>query len=416
MLSSLQPIAHLLVSIALLEAGSGLQGVLLPMRAQIEGFSIDLIGLLGTAYYGGFVLGCRAIPAVMRRIGHIRAFSGWAALAAAAFLVHALVVTVPVWLLLRAVAGFCFAGLYIAVESWLNDRATTQTRGQVLATYTVTTWVAVIAGKLLFSATDPSAFLPFATVSILICLAVIPIAFTFHPAPSLAQEARYPIRELLRLSPVGLLGCLGVGAANGAFWSLAPVYAGASGLSVVQVGLFVSAAVAGGALMQWPVGRLSDRVDRRLVIAVCSALAAAAAGALVLEDGIDEAGRLLLAFGFGACALPIYAVCSAHANDRVPSESFVEVSGQLLMMFGIGAMIGPYAAALAMSAVGHAGLFAFTGAAHLLLAAFALVQMRRRAAVAAADKPAFAIEPSAQAAAPSGPRLATQPDDTSKIT
>jgi MFS family permease len=203
--ASLLSIVHLLVATAFLEVGSGLQGVLIPIRAQLQEFSTRSIGLLGTAYYAGFVLGCVLAPPVLRRVGHIRAFSGFASLAAAAFLAHEFVVTVPVWLGLGVIIGFCFAGLAMTIESWLNDRATSENRGRILAAYMVTSWVAVIGGKLIFAWSDPSQFVPFALVSICICLSVVPVVSTTGVAPAPAPRSRLRVREILALSPVGLV-------------------------------------------------------------------------------------------------------------------------------------------------------------------------------------------------------------------
>jgi len=403
--AALSSVAHLLLAVAFLEIGGGLQGVLIPVRAHLEGFSTQSIGLLGTAYYIGFVAGCLAIPALVERVGHIRAFSGFAALAAATFLVYGLVPSVPVWLLLRLVFGFSFAGVYMAVESWLNERATTETRGRVLAFYLITSWIAAIAGKLVFGWSDPQDFLPFALVSIGICLAVVPVAFTTQAPPGPTPRTRLRVKELYAISPVGLIGCLVLGLANGAFWSLVPIYAQSRGLGTFDIGLFLSATVLGGALTQWPVGKWSDRADRRLVIALVCFAAALVAGALILQDKGEPMVVLALAFVFGGCALPLYGLCVAHANDQVPNDAFIQVSGDLLMMFGIGAIFGPYLASVVMSALGALGLFVFSGGFYLALACFAAVRMRRRPTIPAAEKSAFVATPrTTQAILPLDPR------------
>ena len=410
--SALLPIVHLLLAVAFLEIGGGLQGVLVPIRAQMEGFSTQAIGLLGAAYYLGFVLGCLYVPALMHRVGHIRAFSGLAALAATVFLVHELTQAVPVWLGLRLIAGVCFAGLYMAVESWLNGRATTATRGRVLAAYLVVGYLAIVAGKLVFAWTDPADFLPFALVSIGVCLAVLPVAFTTGTAPDLVARSRLRVRELYETSPVGLVGCLAVGAANGAFWSMGPIYADLRGLSTMGIGLFISAAVLGGAAAQWPLGKWSDQTDRRKVMVAACVASAVAATALVLNTGADTPATFALAFLFGAGSLPLYGLCVAHANDHAPEESFVEVSGNLLLMFGLGAVAGPYLAALLMTAAGPDGIFLFTAGAHLLLAGFAILRIGRRRPVAEAEKAAFVVLPkTTQAVLPLDPRAETGAED-----
>jgi MFS family permease len=391
--SSLFAISYLLLTVLFFQLGDGLQGILVPIRAQLEGFSTLSIGLLGTAFYLGFVIGCLSVPALIQRVGHIRVFSGFAALAAAAFLLHDFVITVPVWFGLRVAIGFCFSGLYVAIESWLNDQATTGTRGHILGTYMLVSWVAVIGGKLLFAGMNPAGLYPFALVSIGICLAIVPVAFGTGPAPAPASEKPLRLRELYRISPVGLVGCLSIGATNGAFWTLGPIYAQSHSLAPFQIGLFMSAAVFGGALTQWPLGRWSDWVDRRRIIAGTCLTAALAAGVLALEDKSNELLILTLALVFGAGALPLYALCLAHANDFAPPESFTQVSRDLLMVFGFGAIVGPYLGAWFMTLAGPIGLFLFTGSIHLALTGYTVARTWKRSPVPETEKTAFVSVP-----------------------
>ncbi|HSF11261.1 MAG TPA: MFS transporter [Nitrospirales bacterium] len=391
--STLFAISYLLLTVLFFKLGDGLQGILVPIRAQMEGFSLPSIGLLGTAFYSGLVIGCLFVPTLIQRVGHIRVFSGFAALAATAFLLHDFVTTVPVWLGLRMAIGFCFAGLYMAIESWLNDQATTHTRGRILGTYMLVSWVAVIGGKLLFAFMDPVGVFPFALVSMGICLAVVPVAFGTGPAPAPATEKPLRLRKLYRISPVGMVGSLSIGITNGAFWALAPIYAQSRGLAPLQIGLFMSAAVLGGALTQWPLGRWSDWIDRRRIIAGSCLTAALAAGALAMADQSHELIILILALVFGAGALPLYALCLAHANDFAPPESFIQVSRDLLMVFGFGAIVGPYLGAWFMTIGGPLGLFLFTGSIHLALTAYTLIRIWQRPPVPETEKTAFVSIP-----------------------
>lgn len=391
--STLLAISYLLLAVLFFQLGSGLQGILVPIRAQLEGFSIPSIGLLGTAFYLGFVIGCLVVPTLIQRVGHIRVFSGFAALAAAAFLLHAFVITVPVWFVLRVAIGLCFAGLYMAIESWLNHQATTGTRGRILATYMLVSWVAMIGGKVLFAWMSPLGFFPFALVSIGICLAVVPVAFGTGPAPAPATEKPLRLRELYRISPVGLVGCLSIGATNGAFWVLGPIYAQSRGLAPLHIGLFISAAVFGGALTQWPLGRWSDWVDRRRIIAGSCLTAALAAAALAFEDTSHELTILMLALVFGAGALPLYALCLAHANDLARPDSFIQVSRDLLMVFGCGAIVGPYLGAWFMTIAGPIGLFLFTGSIHVALTGYTVARIWTRSPVPGTEKTAFVSVP-----------------------
>ncbi len=409
--STLLALATLLVSVVLFQAGSGLQGLVIPIRAQEEGFSTPSIGFLGTAFYSGFVLGCVVIPRVIQRVGHIRVFSGLAALAAAAFLLHEFVKAVPIWLALRMAVGLCFAGIYLAIESWLNDQATHETRGRILALYMSLSWIAIIGGKLLYAGINPHGVLPFALISMAICLAIVPVAFGTGPAPAPATELPLRLQDLFRISPVGLLGCLSVGAVNGAFWTLSPIYAQSQGLSPIYISLFVSAAVCGGALSQWPLGRWSDRTDRRQIILGSCLTAALAGGGLTLEDQDGATRMLTFAFLFGAGALPLYSLCIAHANDFAPPQSFIQVSRGLLMAFGIGAIFGPFLGSWFMAVSGPIGLFLFTGSIHLALAGYALVRMKKRSPVSEAEKTPFVGVPrTTQAVLELDPRSESEED------
>lgn len=368
-------LTQLLIGVVFLEIGNGLQSVLIPIRAQLEGFTTLTIGLLGTAYYLGFVIGCRAIPTAIHRVGHVRVFSGYAALAAAAFLILELNTTVPVWITIRIVLGFCFAALYISLESWLNNFSIRSTRGRIFAVYMVVSWIAVIVGKLIFSFSEPTHFAPFALVSIGFCLAILPVTFVSQCPPNAIASQSITFRYLYNVSPVGLVGCIVLGAINGAFWTLTPIYASSLGFDTFHIGLLISAAVLGGALTQWPIGKLSDRIDRRYVI-VLACVASVASAVMLMFNGKAEMSYLVtFMMVYGASALPLYALCVAHANDRAPADSFIEVSGDLLLLFGIGAVMGPYIAAMAINVIGAGGLFLFTLCAHSLLATFTILRL-----------------------------------------
>jgi MFS family permease len=251
----------------------------------------------------------------------------------------------------------------------------------------------ITLGQLMITLYDPAAFPLFALASILVSLAAVPVALTTSPPPAPLARVRLRPLRLYRLSPVGFLGCLAVGLANGPFWTLAPVFALESGLDLIGVALFMSVPVLAGAVAQWPFGRLSDSIDRRLVIAVVFLLGTAAGVALVVAGHVWPQGLLYAAGAFGAAAFPVYAVCVAHANDFAAADEFVETSSGLLLANGIGSAVGPLLASAAMQQVGPAGLFGFTAAVHLAMAAFTLYRMRRRAAVPTAEKPHFVAVP-----------------------
>lgn len=384
---------NLLLAVLLLELGSGLQGILIPINGELGGFPTAIIGGVGALYYVGFVLGCIVLPGTVRRVGHIRCFSALAAVAASTVLLHALFVIPSVWLFLRAIAGFCFAGLFMVLESWLNDRATSSTRGQVLARYMAATWVGVIGGKLLFALASAEAFHLFALASILVGLSLVPLALTNTATPAIPRPEALGLVELYRMAPAGLIGSVAVGMINGAFWTFAPLFALARVESSLWVGLFMSACVIGGAVSQWPIGKLSDRVDRRWAILVFCLASAAAGLLLALAAGKSEAPLLALGALFGASALSLYPLCVAYANDRADPGSFVEVSSHLLLAFGIGAIGGPFLAGLLISETSVASLFLFTATIDLAFAVFVLIAIRRVAPVAEAERAVFAPHP-----------------------
>jgi MFS family permease len=389
MVAALAPVAALLLAVAVLLMGNGLQSTLLPLRATIEDFSSIDIGVLGSSYFLGFALGCLRGPYVVRRVGHIRTFTAMVAIASTSALVHALLLEPWVWWPMRAITGFCFAVLYMVIESWLNERATNETRGLVFSIYTVINLTMMTFGQLMLMASDPNGFPLFALVSILVSLAAVPVALTGAQAPAPITNVKIRLRHLYAISPVGFVGSLAVGLANGSFWALAPVFARSDEDGVTAVALFMSAVVLGGALGQVPAGRASDRVDRRRVIAAFAVAAGAIGIAMSLAQ--RDLGQGLLAMGlvFGAAAFPLYSLCAAHLNDFVEDNGFVEASGGLLLLYGIGAVIGPLVASAAMRYGGVAMLFLFTAAVHIALAAFTLYRMRRRQAPAGEERTPF---------------------------
>ena len=313
-------ILSLILAVLLLEFGSGLQGVLIPLRAELAGFPMPLIGAMGTSYYMGFVAGCLLLPPTIRRVGHIRSFSALAAIAGSTILANGMTEHPYAWLGLRFGFGVCFAGLFMVIESWLNQRATTQTRGGVLGIYMFATWVGLIAGKMLLLTAPVDSFQLFALCAITISLALVPVALTNGAPPAIPQAGQVAAFSLLRRAPVALIGALIVGAANGAFWTFAPIFADQKMGSSTDVALFMSVCAMGGAVSQLPLGRLSDRIDRRWALLVASLAAAAIGLALTLTPGGPRIHLLGLAALFGASALPIYALCAAYANDRVESR------------------------------------------------------------------------------------------------
>jgi MFS family permease len=389
MLRALAPVSALLISVAILLMGNGLQGTLLPVRASIEAFSTFDIGILGSAYFAGFALGCLLGPYAVRRVGHIRAFTAMVSIASTTALLHVVVLNPAVWWVMRGLTGFCFATLYMIIESWINEKASNETRGFVFSVYTIINLTVITLGQMMLTLTDPGTFVLFAVASVMISIAAVPVALTTSEAPAPLVSVRLRVGYLFQISPVGFVGGFVVGLVNGAFWSLAPVFAQRSGLSTTGIALFMSISVICGAAMQWPLGAWSDRWDRRKVILVtCIGGALAGIGMFALH-GSWKWGMLAFGAGFGAFAFPLYALCAAHMNDHVKPGGFVEASSGLLLLYAVGAISGPVVASAAMNLAGTAALFAYTAAAHVLLIGYTLFRMSRRASVEVEERTAF---------------------------
>lgn len=410
MIATIASIASLLVGIAFLLSGHGLQITLIPLRAAAEGWTPFEIGIIGSAYYVGFVAGCVAAPYVILRAGHIRAFAALVSLCAAVSLMQAVVVAVAPWILFRVLFGATFAGLYMIIESWLNDRATNENRGTIMSVYIGVNFAAITVGQFMVTLDTPTSFTLFALASIMVSLSTIPVVLTKSAQPAPIAVARIRPRALYEASPVGIVGVTVVGVANGAFWSLLAVYAIGEGLDSRQVAVFTGLATIGGALAQWPAGRISDRVDRRIVLIVLLVLAAMVGVALAflpIADGL----WIPLAVLFGVTTLPTYAVAAAHAYDHAPPGGFVATAAGLLLANGVGAIVGPLLAAGLMEATSTAMLFLFIALAQSGLALFAIARMKTRAAPAGGAKTDFDLAATAPVGAVIPPAPLDPTDD-----
>jgi MFS family permease len=379
MVQKLASIAAILFTTLIFLVGNGLLGTLIPVRAHLEGFATVTIGVIGSAYFAGFLIGCFTGPRWLARVGHVRTFSVCAGICAAATLSQSILVNEVSWIFLRGLFGFAAANIYITLESWLNDRAKNETRGVIFSSYLGVNFAGLMIGQLLFATAKPSTFVLFSMACIFYALCLIPVGLTDlkQPVPAPVPKLR-PFR-LFKISPVGVAGCIAVGLANNAVWTMAPVYAQAEGLSSGGVALFMVAFTLGGMLVQLPVGRLSDHIDRRWVIAGTCALAAVAGVLIGLFGGRGNLHVMLITIGvFGVLMLPLYALSVAHANDRIPRQSFVEASATLLLINSIASVIGPTFAAAVMDRFGAPALFFFTAAVHTMMLVFTLLRLSAR--------------------------------------
>jgi MFS family permease len=386
-------LSALLLAAAILLAGNGLQSTLIAVRGKLEGFPAPLIGLLMSAYFAGFVVGCRVNPTFIKSVGHIRTFVALASIASAATLAHALLVDAAAWAVMRAVTGFCFAGLIMIIESWINERATNADRGRILSVYRVIDLGALTVGNALLVTADPMSFELFAVVSILVSIALVPVALTRSPAPKPIQTARLDIPRLIAVSPVAAIGAPLSAFANGAFWAVGPVYALSLGYGTAAVAAFINAAVIGAALTQWPLGWASDRIDRRMVMVGSSLFCSA--GAMALAQFGDESALHLILLGaaVGAFMIPMFGLCAAHANDHAEPDSAVATNGGLLLLHGCGSAVGAAIGGIIISVFGANALFDYIALVYIVFAGFALYRITRRAPAPEAAKTPFVPAP-----------------------
>lgn len=372
----------LFLSASLLLGANGLFGTLIAVRANIEAFSATTIGLLGSVFFAGFIAGSIFAPRLITRAGHIRAFAATGAIYAVTALLHAMLLDPWLWMVLRAMGGFCFAGLALVLESWLNERTPNTDRGRVLSVYRLVDLSSVTLGQLVLTLMDPRGFEIFSFVAILLCCALVPLAVTRSPLPAPLETPRLRLGRLIGISPLGTMGVFSVGLVNGTFRTVAPIAllasAGGAGLTVGEVALVMSAFIAGGALLQFPIGVLSDRLPRRTVLIMTTLGAIAAGFAMALATATSPTAVIATSFLFGGFAIPIYSLSLAHANDLAQPDEFVEVAAGLFLVFGIGAMVGPAIGASVVAYFGSHALFYYTSVVHALFLAFTIYRIGRR--------------------------------------
>jgi MFS family permease len=368
----------LLGGLAILLVGVGLLGTLLGVRATLAAFSNIETGLIMAGYYAGYIIGTRLSPQVIRNVGHIRAFTAFAAMGAASSLAFGLLVQPWAWLFLRILSGACVVGLYMVVESWLNAQSTGHARGRVFSIYMMTTLVSLGAGQFLLLVDDALNLTLFALAAMLFSLGVVPIAVNRVTEPRIDLAVPVRLVQLLRISPLGAVGALSAGAVNGAFWGMAPVFGQRLALGEGQIALLMGATIFGGAMLQWPVGHLSDRIDRRSVLIMVSFATAATAGiaAWIVVNGYP--GLALSAFVYGGLMFSLYAISVAHTNDHLGEDQVLEATRGLLLIYGVGALCGPLAGGIAMDVAGPVGLPVISSATAAALGLFGLYRVTRR--------------------------------------
>ena len=380
MLQTLRSVASLLAGVSALILGNSLLGIVLPIRLGTVGYHAPTIGLVMAAYFAGLVVGSLYGQRLIGRIGHVRAFAAFAAIASIAALLHAMWLAALPWAILRFTVGVCMAGLLATIESWLNLRSANETRGRILSFYQVTVYLAAGIGQFLVNAWAIDALQLFCLAALLLTLSLVPVVLTRVPGPEPGQAAPLPFRELRAISPLGVAGAFGAGLMGGGFFGMGAVFGHAAGLSVFEVSLLMGAAMFGGLLLQWPIGRLSDKTDRRTVL--FGMLIAETAVCLLQFGSWIAAGALapllVLAALFGGVQATIYPVSVAHAFDYVERHRMVAASSGLLLAWAVGATCGPLVASWVMGALGNASLFLYLAAVAAGLAAFTRYRMGQR--------------------------------------
>ncbi len=382
MLRQLLPIIALFISTVFLQAGAGVQAILLPVRAQIENFSISSIALMGTGYAIGFTVGCFVVPLLVRRVGHVRTYGSLSAVLATVMLLSGLVVEPISWIVLRAIAGLCFAGSYMIIESWLNERISNENRGGLFSIYMMVSLGAMMMGQYLLVLANPERETLFMIGAILYALAVLPTALSKAQSPAPLTQIKFNLRKLYSNSPAAAFCAIMSGILSGAWANFAPVFAKLSGMSNTNIANVLVFAMFGSILFQMPIGRLSDMMDRRFVMigtSFCGALAGFLLANIAVVNGEPDILFFAAIIIFGGFIYSLYSLAVAHANDHADPEDFVDTASSLLIMFGVGSMIGPMAMAPIMDALGPSGLFTGMGVAHVVLAIFIIFRVSLRA-------------------------------------
>lgn len=365
---------------AIIMVGNGLQGILLGVRATLEGFDTVTIGLIMSLYYVGYLAGSFYVPKMVSRVGHIRVFTALASLASAAVLLPGLYLEEWFWALTRSLSGFAFAGLYIVVESWLNDTSTTKTRGKIFGVYQIITYGGMMAGQLLLNIANPEQIDLFVITSTMVSLAILPICLSTRPAPGFQEPDHLSLKQLFKISPLGLAGTFAAGLGSGSIFGLGAVYTSLIGFDIAQISSFMALFIFGGVASQIPVAWFSDNYDRRKVLIVMAFMASLAAGLCTLMA--PDAFQLNIAiFLLGALALPIYGLALSHLTDHLTPKQYVAGSSSAILTNGLGAAIGPLFISIIIKFMGDNAYFLIIGSVFMGLFLYGLYRTRKRKTV-----------------------------------
>ena len=356
----------------------GLQGTLLGVRAILEGFSYITIGIIVAGYYVGFLCGSIIMPVLLGRVGHIRVFAALASLASISILLHSVFLDPFSWFFIRVLTGISLSGIYIIMESWINDKSTNKTRGQMLSIYMIIMFVFVGLGQFLLNLSDPAKVDLFILISILLSFALLPILLSVSEAPSISPTKRFTFVELYKISPLGFFGAIFTGLAHSVIFGYGAVYATAKELSLFEISFFMFIVTTFGALFQWPVGYFSDRIDRRIILTSVTFIAAGLSIFIVASSYFSLIIFFILLAIYSGMSLPMHSLVVAHTNDYIQPHEIVPASSAIAILIGIGAICGPILASISMKALGADGFFVFLFIVHGLLGLFGLYRMGKR--------------------------------------
>ena len=370
----------LLLGMGLLMVGNGMQSTLLGVRGQIENFGTFEMSVVISAYFIGFLGGSRMAPNLICRVGHVRVFAALASLISAVMILYPTLVNPWVWVLGRILIGFCFSAVFVTAESWLNDAASNENRGQALSIYMIVQTAGIVLAQGLMVTADPSGYVLFVIPSILVSIAITPILLSISPTPAFETTKAMSLRELMGFSPLGCVGMFLLGGVFSAQFGMASVYGSEAGLSVGEISTFVAAIFIGGMITQYPIGWLSDRMDRRALIVLTAAVGAVGASIGVMSNG-DFTLILVAAFLMGSTSNPLYSLLLAYTNDFLDHEDMAAGSGGMIFLNGLGAVSGPLITGWMMGVFGPSGFYMLIGVLFSMLAIYAVYRATQRPAI-----------------------------------
>ena len=379
MLNVLRNTWALFFGFALISIAHGLQGTLVGVRSVLEGFSYTSTGFVIAGYYVGYLTGSIVIPIFLKRVGHIRVFAALASLASIAILLHSVFLDPFSWFFIRIMTGVSLSGIYVIMESWLNDKSNNQTRGKILSLYMVITFVFVGLGQLLLNLSNPIKVDLFILVSVLLSFSLLPILLSSTDQPDITNPKSFSLREFYVVSPLGFIGALFIGLSHSAVFGYGAIYATTRGLSILEVSIFMIIITSFGALSQWPIGYISDRIDRRILLIGATLVASGLSILIVISSYVSLIIFFIFTAIFSSMCLPMYALTLAHINDFLEQDEIVSASSLFTRLVGVGSILGPILVSNIMGLVGSNGFFVYLFVVHGILGLFGLYRMAKRA-------------------------------------